>query len=44
MDLWAGLRRTLTKSYRVAWDEEHALGARFRSGQLLELCGSVLAP
>jgi hypothetical protein len=30
--------------YRVTWDEEHTLGARFRDGQLLELCGSVLAP
>ena len=30
--------------YQVAWDEEHTLGARFRDGQLLELCGSVLAP
>ncbi|MFN0058062.1 MAG: DUF6985 domain-containing protein [Planctomycetota bacterium] len=30
--------------YRVAWDEEHTLGARLRDGELLELCGSVLAP
>jgi len=30
--------------YRVEWDEEHTLGARFRDGKLLELCGSVLAP
>ncbi len=30
--------------YRVAWDEEHTLGARFRAGEFLELCGSVLAP
>lgn len=30
--------------YQVTWDEEHTLGARFRGGQLLELCGSVLAP
>jgi hypothetical protein len=30
--------------YRVAWDEEHTLGARFRNDKLLELCGSVLAP
>ena len=28
----------------VPWDEEHTLGARFRDGRLLELCGSVLAP
>jgi hypothetical protein len=30
--------------YRVAWDEEHTLGARIRDGSLIELCGSVLAP
>lgn len=30
--------------YAVAWDEEHTLGARFREGKLLELCGSVLPP
>lgn len=30
--------------YRVAWDEEHTLGARLRDGHLAELCGSVLAP
>ena len=35
---------TVEIGYRVAWDEEHTLGARFRSGQLLELCGSVLVP
>ena len=29
---------------RVAWDEEHTLGARLSGGQLLELNGSVLAP
>lgn len=28
----------------TAWDEEHTLGARFQSGALLELNGSVLAP
>ena len=28
----------------TGWDEEHTLGARFQSGQLLELCGSVLPP
>jgi hypothetical protein len=27
--------------YRVAWDEEHTLGARFAGERLLELCGSV---
>jgi len=30
--------------YRPAWEEEHTLGARLRSGQLLELNGSVLEP
>ena len=35
---------TVEIGYRVAWDDEHTLGARFRNGQLQELCGSVLAP
>jgi uncharacterized protein DUF6985 len=35
---------TVEIGYRVAWDEEHTLGARFRDGRLLELSGSVLAP
>jgi hypothetical protein len=35
---------TVELGYGVDWDEEHTLGARFRAGQLLELCGSVLAP
>jgi len=35
---------TVEIGYRVAWDEEHTLGARLRDGQLIELCGSVLAP
>jgi uncharacterized protein DUF6985 len=35
---------TVEIGYRVVWDEEHTLGARFRGGRLLELCGSVLAP
>lgn len=35
---------TIEIGYRVVWDEEHTLGARIRDGQLLELCGSVLAP
>ena len=34
---------TVEIGYRVGWDEEHTLGARFREGQFLELCGSVLA-
>lgn len=28
----------------AAWDEEHQLGARFREGRFVELCGSVLPP
>ncbi|HEY9227342.1 MAG TPA: hypothetical protein VIP11_11880 [Gemmatimonadaceae bacterium] len=35
---------TVEIGYRVAWDEEHTLGARLRDGKLLELNGSVLAP
>ena len=35
---------TIEIGYRVAWDAEHTLGARLRDGQLVELCGSVLAP
>jgi hypothetical protein len=35
---------TIEIGYRVGWDEEHTLGARLRDGQLVELCGSVLAP
>ena len=30
--------------YTTDWDEEHTLGARFQSGNLIELCGSVLPP
>ena len=30
--------------YRVAWDDEHILGARLRDGKLIELNGSVLPP
>lgn len=30
--------------YRVAWDEEHTVGARLRNGRLIELSGSVLSP
>lgn len=37
-------RLTVEIGYRVSWDEEHTLGARLREGQLVELCGSVLAP
>jgi hypothetical protein len=35
---------TVEIGYRVAWDEEHTLGARLRDGRLVELNGSVLAP
>ncbi len=35
---------TAELGYSVAWDDEHTLGARLRDGELLELCGSVLAP
>jgi hypothetical protein len=35
---------TVEIGYRVDWDEEHTLGARFRAGRLVELSGSVLAP
>ncbi len=27
--------------YAAAWDDDHMLGARFQSGSLVELCGSV---
>lgn len=30
--------------YRVPWDEEHTLGARFRGRNWVELCGSTLVP
>lgn len=30
--------------YRVPWDQEHTLGARFRGAQWVELCGSTLVP
>ncbi|MDR2689559.1 MAG: hypothetical protein LBB76_07345 [Azoarcus sp.] len=30
--------------YAVPWDEEHAVGARFRGTQWIELCGSTLVP
>ena len=35
---------TVEFGFTTEWDEEHTLGARFQQGQLLELCGSVLAP
>jgi hypothetical protein len=30
--------------YRVPWDEEHTLGAKFRGHDWVELCGSTLVP
>jgi hypothetical protein len=35
---------TTELGYTTGWDEEHTLGARFQSGTLLELCGSVVPP
>jgi hypothetical protein len=35
---------TTELGYTPAWDAEHTLGARFRSGKFIELCGSVLPP
>lgn len=35
---------TTELGYATSWDEEHTLGARFQSDQLVELCGSVLPP
>jgi hypothetical protein len=35
---------TLELGLAVAWDDDHTLGARLRSGRLVELNGSVLAP
>jgi hypothetical protein len=29
-------------AYRVAWDEEHTVGARIQEWKLFELCGSVI--
>lgn len=40
---WRGTLR-LEIGLRVAWDEEHTLGARLRDGRLIELNGSVLEP
>ncbi|QNM97977.1 DUF6985 domain-containing protein [Chitinimonas koreensis] len=33
---------TVELGYATAWDEEHTLGARFRQGALVELCGSAV--
>ncbi len=32
---------TFELGYRVPWDDEHTIGARFRDGALVDLCGSV---
>lgn len=37
-------RLTVEIGYRVAWDEEHTLGAQVRDGEVIGLNGSVLAP
>ena len=39
-----GGKLTAELGYRVAWDEEHTLGAILSDGVLVELCGRVLAP
>ena len=33
---------TTELAYAVAWDDDHVLGARFQSGSLVELCGSIV--
>lgn len=33
---------TAELGYTTAWDNEHTLGARFQSGQFVELCGCVV--
>lgn len=33
---------TTELAYAVAWDDDHTLGARFQSGSLVELCGSIV--
>ncbi len=33
---------TIEIAYRVAWDEEHTIGARVQEWKLWELCGSVV--
>jgi hypothetical protein len=33
---------TTELAYAVAWDDDHMLGARFQSGNLVELCGSIV--
>jgi Domain of unknown function (DUF6985) len=35
---------TTELGYTTSWDDEHTLGARFQSGEFIELCGSVLLP
>jgi len=33
---------TTELAYAAAWDDDHMLGARFQSGNLVELCGSIV--
>jgi hypothetical protein len=33
---------TIEIAYRVAWDEEHTVGARIQKWKMFELCGSVV--
>jgi hypothetical protein len=42
--LHRGGSHTVELGYAVSWDEEHTLGVRFQGTELIELCGSVLAP
>lgn len=35
---------TTELGYTVAWEQEHVLGVRFRSGAFVELCASTVAP
>jgi hypothetical protein len=33
---------TTELAHAAAWDDDHMLGARFQSGNLVELCGSIV--
>lgn len=39
-----GGKITIELGYRVAWDKDHTLGARFQGGRMVELCGSIVCP
>ena len=51
-DVWRHVRAIFVLISRVSveiglqadWDEEHTLGARYRGGEFIELCGSVQIP